>query len=162
MNNLKSILKISFTTLLVVVLSAFAVDTASAKTLSSSNTMLDESTIDYFNDIYDRENYSYMVYASEYVNTSGYNYTTYYYLCLTNEKVNTSDTLNVNVVCDELYQYSKNNNSYVVNKLDDTDFIVNNSIYYYRESNYFKECILVIISIICSAFFLYTVIVDLF
>lgn len=163
MNNLKNTLKHSFRLLLIVVLSTFATTVASAKTITSSSNFIDDTVINYANNIYDREDYKSYLLAQEYINNGTYNYTTYYYLCLTNEKIDTSNTLNVNATCDVVYRYYRNNNIYVSEKLSDKELNVINSIYYTKTGkNYVIEKLLITISIGILTFYLTYVLLKLF
>ena len=87
MNNIKNILKYSFRLLLIVGFSTFATKVASAKTINQSTDVINDNILKYFENVYEREDYKNYLLASEYVNNGGYNYTTYYYMCLTNEKI---------------------------------------------------------------------------
>jgi len=163
MNNLKNILKHSFRLLLIVVLSAFSTKVVSAKTINQSSNFIDDSVITYANNIYDREDYKSYLLAQEYINNGTYNYTTYYYLCLTNETIDTSDTLNVKASCDVVYRYYRNNNVYVNEKLTDKELNISNSIYYTKTGkNYVIEKLLVTISIGILTFYLSYVLFKLF
>ena len=163
MNNLKNILKHSFRLLLIVVLSTFATTVASAKTISQSSNFIDDSVITYADNIYEREDYKYYLLSQEYINNGSYNYTTYHYLCLTNEKIDTTNTLNVSSSCDTFYRYYRSNSIYNIEKLNDNELNVNNSIYYTKSSkNYFIEKLLVTISIGILTFYLSYVLFKLF
>lgn len=163
MNNLKNTLKHSFRLLLIVVLSTFATTVASAKTISQSSNFIDDSVITYANNIYEREDYKYYLLAQEYINNGSYNYITYYYLCLTNEKIDATNTLNVSSSCDTLYRYYRSNSIYNIEKLNDNELNVNNSIYYTKScKNYVIEKLLVTISIGILTFYLSYVLFKLF
>lgn len=163
MKNLRNTLKHSFRLLLIVVLSTFATTVASAKTITSSSNFIDDTVINYANNIYDREDYKSYLLAQEYINNGTYNYTTYYYLCLTNEKIDTSSTLNVNATCDVVYRYYRINNVYVSEKLSDKELNVSNSIYYTKTGkNYVIEKLLITISIGILTFYLTYVLLKLF
>lgn len=163
MNNLKNIVKHSFRLLLIVVLSTFATTVASAKTINQSSNFIDESIINYANNIYEREDYKNYLLAQEYINNGSYNYYTYYYLCLTNDKIDTTNSLNVSSSCDVLYRYYRNNNTYNIEKLNDKELSVNESIYYIKSSkNYVIEKLLITISIGILTFYLTYVLFKLY
>ena len=163
MSNLKNIVKYSFRLLLIVVLSTFATTVASAKIINQSSNFIDESIINYANNIYEREDYKNYLLAQEYINNGSYNYYTYYYLCLTNDKIDTTNTLNVSSSCDVLYRYYRNNNTYNIEKLNDKELNVNESIYYTKSSkNYVIEKLLITISIGILTFYLTYVLFKLY
>lgn len=166
MQNMKSILRHSFRLLLIVVLSTFATMVASAKTITSTSNIIDTSTLEYFENIYKRSNYKNYVMASEYVQTgTSYNYITYYYLCLSNEKINVTDPVNVNASCDLLYRSYRNSNTYILEKVIDNTLRVNNNIYYTNniyDTDYASNKLLVLLSIGLFSFFLSYVILKIF
>lgn len=162
MNNLKSILKHSFRLLLIVVLSTFATDVASAKTINGSMTFLDSNTLTYFENIYERENYKNYVLASEYVNVGSYNYTNYYYLCLTNDNVDSTDTMNINVSCDKLFLSYRLNNTQNLSLLSDDNLNVIDSVYYSKTQKFINEKLLVSLNIGLFSFFLSYFLIKLF
>ncbi len=155
MNNIKNILKYSFRLLLIVGFSTFATKVASAKTINQSTDVINDNILKYFENVYEREDYKNYLLASEYVNNGGYNYTTYYYMCLTNEKIDTSNTLNVTSSCEKTYRYYRSNNVYVLEKINDNSITVNNSIYYvYQIKTYIIEKLLISLNIGLFVFYL--------
>ena len=121
LNNLKSILKYSFTFLFIIVLSTIAPEGASAKTITST-TAVDETIINYFDNILERKHYRSYLLASEYEG-SNYNYTTYYYVCFTNEEVDLSNTTQVSANCEEMYRYYRANNVTNIEKIEDDYYV---------------------------------------
>lgn len=158
MQSMKSILKRhSFKALLIAVLCVVATQVADAKTVSSSYNYLDESTLNYVENIYARSNYKYSVVANEYI-SSGYNYISYYYICLTNDSLDTTNTTSITSNCEELYRFYRTNNAYSFETISDNSLIVNNSIYYYFDNkNYFSDSIIYIICIFVVALFFYQI-----
>lgn len=163
MLNLKSILKYSFRLLLIVVLSTFATDVASAKTIYQSNSFIDSNVLDYFDNLYKRENYKNYLLATEYVQISQYNYTTYYYMCLTNDPIDTSNSLNVSSSCDKMYVYYRQNNVYNLETYNDNNLVVQNSVYYSTSKTVnHVEKLLVLLNIGLFSFFLTFILFKLF
>lgn len=159
MKNMKSIWKYSFKALLIAVFSVVACSHADAKTVTDSYNYLDTNSLNYYQNVYMREDYKYSILTSEYVNLGSYNTVTYYYLCLTNTEVDVSNTSNVNATCDKLYQYYRQNNVYHVEKLEDSNLSINDSLYYYQDSkHYVNYTFLFIIAIFVVALFLFLVI----
>ncbi len=131
MNNMKSILKkISFCILTATVFCVSATEVAHAKTVTNNYTYIDSSRLDFFNNIYMRSNYKSYLLATE-ITSSGYNNYTSYYYCLSNDIIDTTDTLNTTLNCDKLYRYVRNSsNEYVLEPITDTELKVIDSIYY--------------------------------
>ncbi len=162
MNNLKNIVKPSFRLLLIVVLSTFATAVASAKTIyNSSSSTISTDILEFFDNIYDREDYKRYILANEYIG-SGYNYTNNYYMCLTNEDIDTSNSLSVNSSCEKMYLYYRDSGSYVFEELSDNELIIDNSIYYVYENNYNVEKLLILANIGLFTFYLSNIILKLF
>lgn len=166
MHNMKNISRFSFRLLLIVVLSTFATTVASAKTISTTSSTVDTSTLEYFENIYKRSNYKNYVIASEYVQNGGISsYTTYYYLCLSNERINTYDPINVNASCDVLYRSYRYSSTYYLEKLSDNTLRVNNNIYYTNniyDTDYANTKLLVLLNIGILTFYLSYVILKIF
>lgn len=162
MNNLKSILKHSFTIVLLLVLSTFATDVASAKTIYQSNSFIDSNILDYFDNVYKRENYKNYLLATEYVQISQYSYTTYYYMCLTNDSIDTSNTLSVSSSCDKMYVYYRQNNVYTLESYNDSSLTVQNSVYYSVTNKNATDKLLICLNIGLFSLFLLIVIFKLF
>lgn len=162
MNILKNILNHSFRLLLIVVLSTFATSVASAKTINQSNSFIDSNTLDYFDNVYKRENYKNYLLATEYVQLSQYNYTTYYYMCLTNDHIDTSNTLNVSSSCDKMYVYYRQNNVYNLESYNDTSLTVQNSVYYFATNKQVTDKLLILLNIGLFSLFLLIVILKIF
>lgn len=163
MKNMKSILNVSFKALFIAVLCFVATEVAEAKTITSTNTFFDQSSFNYFSDVYDREDYKYSIMTSESIQNSSFNYLTYYYVCLSNDEPNVTNTTNVKASCDKLIRYYRNNNSFNVDLLSDDELSIQNGVYYYFSNKYyFLECILFIIAVLICLCFLYFVIIDIF
>lgn len=131
LNNLKNILNHKFLifTFLLIGFSAYAVPTASAKTINSSVTFMDESRKIYFENLFKRSSYkNYLLVVDNY--SSGYTNFNDYYFCLTNEKIEISNELNAKVNCGVIYRYYRGNDSYVLEKYNDNKLEAINSIYY--------------------------------
>lgn len=131
MNSMLNILKkVSFCTLTAIVFCVSATEVAHAKTITSNYTYIDSSRLDFFENIYMRSNYKSYLLATE-ITSSGYNSYNSYYYCLSNELIDSTDTLNTSLNCDKLYRYVKNSsNEYVLEPINDTELKVINSIYY--------------------------------
>lgn len=129
-DNIKNILKLFSFCLVAIVFCVSATEVAHAKTISNNFTYLDSSRLDFFENIFLRSNYTSYLLAAE-VTTSGYSSYTYYYYCLSNEQIDTSNVLSTALNCDEIYRYYRNSsNDYIIEKLNDSELKVNNSIYY--------------------------------
>ena len=162
-NNLKSILKHSFTICLLLVLSALAPMGASAKTITESNNVVDNSALLYFDNIYDRGDYRYYLLASEYEeNASSYTYTTYYYLCLSNDAPEIKDVSNASSSCDVLYKFYRQNSKYSIETVDDDTLTVENSLYYYYTKFDIVGNLLFLMSILILTYILYRILMDIF
>ncbi len=110
--------------------SIFTTEVVDAKTINSSYLFADSTRLDYVDNLFKRSNYHYYLLSVENTN-SGYSSYSYYYLCLTNEKINITDTINASANCDEMYVYYRNSsNDYVLEKYNDNKLEVNNSVYY--------------------------------
>lgn len=163
MTDLLSMLKVSIKAFLIAGFCLVATDVAEAKTLNTSSSFIDQSTFNYFSDVYEREDYKYGIFSSEYIQNTGYNYTTYYYLCLTNSDIDISNTSSVNASCDKLIRYHRSNNVYETELLNDNKLIINDSIYYYfNDKQYIIEVCLFILALFMTVSFLYIVIKDVF
>lgn len=128
--NMKSILNKLCFCFLAIVFCVSATKVAHAKTISNNFSYLDSSRLDFFENIYLRSNYTSYLLASEFTN-SGYNNYTSYYFCLSNERIDTSNVLTTTLNCDELYRYYRNSsNDYTIEKINDKELNVSNSIYY--------------------------------
>lgn len=151
LNNLKDILKNKFLIflMLLIVFSLVATKVAEAKTITSSVSFGDSTRLDYFDNIFERSKYNHYLLAIENV-SSGYSSYSYYYLCLTNDVINVVDQVNASANCEEMYVYYRNSNSdYVLEKIEDNELIVNNSVYYIENTsyiNYFVIGIFIILS----------------
>lgn len=164
MHNIQNIWKKSYKVLIVTFFSFIFINSVSAKTISSSSAFIDSSTRDYFNNVYEREDYKYSILSSEYVlNTSGYGSITYYYQCLTNERPDVSDTKSLDSSCDKLYRFYRNNSVYDIEELSDSKLQVSNAIYYLQDSkHYLTTTYIIILVILVGILLLYLVIKDLF
>lgn len=163
MNNLKNIVKYSFSFILVAVLSTFATKVASAKTITQSTNYIDANTMAYFKNLYEREDYKNYLVSTEYVTSGSYNNITYYYVCLTNDKIDTSNTLNVSSNCNKMYRFYRSNSIYYLEKVNDNKLVVNNSIYYAENGkNYILEKLLISVNVGLFAFYLSYVLLKIF
>lgn len=128
--NIKSILKKTSFCLCAIAFCVSATEVAHAKTISNNYNYLDTSRLEFFNNIYMRSNYKSYLLATEQTSTGYNNYTSYYY-CLSNDIIDTTNTLNTTLNCDKLYRYFRNTNSeYVIEEVNDNELKVQNSIYY--------------------------------
>ena len=164
MNIIKNIWKLNLKACLVAFFSFIFAFSVNAKTIDSSSAFIDSSTRDYFNNIYEREEYKYSILSSEYItNSSGYGSTTYYYLCLTDNRPDTSTTENIQSTCDKLYRFHRTSSIYDIEHLSDSNFKVVNGIYYLQDSkHYLTTTYLIILCILVGIFLLYKIISDLF
>lgn len=157
MKNIKNILKVSL--LFFVMFIFYDVD---AKAITSSYNYLDSTTLNYVQNIYEREEYKYGLLSTELEGTN-YNYITYYYLCLTNDEIDSSSALSSNAKCDTFYRFHRQNNNYYIDKLEDDELKVSNSIFYiYNSKNYIIVSLLFIMAIIMTVSLLYFCLKDLF
>lgn len=151
MKNIRSIWKVSFTALLLAVFCVVTTEVVDAKTVTTSNSFISQDAFIYFTDVYKREDYKYSLVASEHVYNSAYNYVNYYYVCLTNEEVNVTNSTNASATCEKLLRYSRNDNSYTATILSDSELKVQDTLYYYLDNkDYFIPTHLFIISILTS------------
>lgn len=162
--HLKNIVKHSFRLLLIVVLSTFATAVASAKTINNSNQVLDYSRYDYFVNLYMRSEYKNYLLASEYIQNN-YSYYTDYYICLTNEDITINSSISASATCSELYRWNyRANSDNVLEKVNDTNLIVNNSVYYVnnvKDKGFISEKMLIALNVGLFALFLYIVILGI-
>lgn len=133
-----------------------------AMTISDNLRTISESQLEMFKDIGERSKYKYYVISSEYIN-SGYNNYYNYYICLTNEQLNVSSPNNLITTCEEIYRYNNTSNNYSMTKVNDTNFNLNNTVYYtnYNDKNDFILYINMTISIILCSIFIYIVILGI-
>lgn len=127
---MKNILKISFCVLTAIVFCTSATKVASAKTINNNFSYLDSSRLDFFENIFKRSNYNSYLLATETI-TNGYSTYSNYYFCLSSDLIDASNTLSSKLNCNEMYRYSRNSsNDYTIEKINDNELVVNNSIYY--------------------------------
>lgn len=163
MIDIKSICRISITALLVAVFCVLTTDVVDAKTLTTSNSFISQEAYNYFDDVYSREDYKYSILASEHYQNSAYNYVSYYYLCLTNNEVDVSDSTNVTATCEKLLRYQRVDNSYSATILSDNELKVEDTLYYYLDKkDYYVESHLFIIAILSCLSFLTLVLLVIF
>lgn len=132
LNNLKDTLKNKFLifAMLLIVFSLVTTKVVEAKTITSSVSFGDSTRLDYFENIFERSEYNHYLLAIDSV-SSGYSSYLYYYLCLTNSKVNVTNQVNASATCEEMYVYYRNSsNEYVLEKYEDNELVVKNSVYY--------------------------------
>lgn len=164
MNSTKNILKISFSVLISIAFSLVTTQVVEAKTISNTNDFVSDEMLTYFENVYVRSKYKNYLLSSEYVG-SGYNYTTYYYICLTNEDITMNDSINASSNCEEMYRVYRDNYNYVFEKLSDKSLSINNSVYYTNgviEKSYIPEKMLIALNIGVFTFFLVYVLFKMF
>ena len=120
---------------IIIVFCLVATDVAQAKTISNNFQYIDTARLEYFNNIYLRQDeYSYYLLATD-TTTSGYTSYYDYYFCLTNDEIDTSNVLSVSSNCEKMYRYYRNDSTYVMEEYNDDTLEVNNSMYY-TSNNY--------------------------
>ncbi len=153
-NIYRSVMRLIGYSIAILLLAFCATRCAKALTISDNLLPISDSQLNYLKNVYERSNYKNYVITSNRINNN-YNTITYYYLCLTNDDLDLSSATSLTSNCNEFYRYNSTNNNYEMIKLNDTELILNNSVYY---SSYFKNNIdtniLIIITIILSCFFL--------
>ena len=123
-----------------------ATEVAKAETIT-----IEDSNFAYLDDAYDtminfynNSNYANYVITSERIYTNDYRYYSKYYICLTSEKLEIEDPLNVSSSCDEIFIYNSNDNSV----MSSSGYLnADNSVYY--SSNYLNVSDQETIYIIC-------------
>lgn len=129
-NNIyRSFLRIIGYIVVIFVIGLAASRCAKAMTINDNLRTINDTQIKMFENIYKRSNYDNYILSSSY-NSSSYNNYIDYYLCLTNDKLDTSNVKKITSNCDELYKYNTFSNNYTFEKLNDNKLIVTNSIYY--------------------------------
>jgi len=128
-NIYRSFLRVIGYIVVIVVIGLAASRCAKAMTINDNLRTISDSQRSMFENIYKRSNYDNYILTSSYTNSSYNNYTDYY-LCLTNDKLDTSNVKKITSNCDELYKYNNFSNNYTFEKLNDNKLIVTNSIYY--------------------------------
>lgn len=163
MNNIKDLLKNSFRLLLIVVLSTFATQVASAKTISNSVNFADSTRLDYFKNLYLSSEYKNYLLSIENTN-SGYSTYSTYYICLTNSKIEVNSSLSASSSCDVMYFYHRDSNNYVLEKYNDNSLVVTNSVYYTNslDKSFINEKLLVGLNIGVLTFLLSYVFLKIF
>lgn len=128
--NIKNILRSNFfKACLVAVLCVVATPVADAKTVNNSLNYASEERLLYFENLFKRSGYENYLLVIDNEDSSYYSSNSYY-ICLTNE-VEFTDNLNANATCNEMYRYYRySNNNYSLEKVDDNNLTVNNSIFY--------------------------------
>lgn len=125
----------------------FAHSCANAQAISNNLRTISDTYLDYFKSVGSSSNYKNFIITSSYNDSSYSRYTTYY-LCLTNDDIDTSDSLHLNVSCDVFMTYYTYNNTYTYDIKNNENLILSNVIYYsYSNVNYshiFLFCILLI------------------
>ena len=157
----RSFMKILGYVVVILVIGLAARSCAKAMTVQDNLRTIGDTQFKLLENIYERSDYDNYLITSNY-NKSSYNNTTNYYLCLTNEKINTNDVKNATSSCSELYHYNAYSNNYVLEKLNDNQLKVVNSVYYtntiHSKPFYYNVIILlIIIVILCSISWLFSV-----
>lgn len=164
LNVMKNLLRISFTVIFIAVLSTFATTVASAKTINNSNQFADSTRLDYFENMYKREDYKNYLLSIEY-SGSGYNNYIYYYMCLTNDDINFVNTVTASSSCEKMMRYYRNGSDYIVEDINDNSLVINNSVYYtnsVHEKDYINEKLLIALNVGLFSFFLSFIFLKLF
>jgi len=125
----RSFMKILGYVVVILVIGLAARSCAKAMTVQDNLRTIGDTQFKLLENIYERSDYDNYLITSNY-NNSSYNNTTNYYLCLTNDKLDTSNVKKITSNCDELYKYNNFSNNYTFEKLNDNKLIVTNSIYY--------------------------------
>lgn len=100
-----------------------------AKTIYNNNYVGNSNYITMFENMFERSDYPDYLLSIENV-TSGYSSYDNYYFCLSN-KVEVTNQLTAKANCEEMYLYSRDNNSsYHLEKINDNYLEVSNSVYY--------------------------------
>lgn len=100
-------------------------EVAKAETISNSGYIINEETQEGILGLYYNSQYSNYILTS-YRENNNYNYYTYYYLCLFDEKIENYDSSNINTKCDVLYTLYNN----TISLKNNTTLSVKNSVYY--------------------------------
>lgn len=124
----RSFLRIIGYVAIILIIGFCATRCTKAMTITDNLITISETQLNYFKDIYNRSNYKNYVITS-YRTISGTTYT-YYYLCLTNDNLDTSNATNITTNCGELYRYYSYSNNYSMTKLNDNELRLQNSVYY--------------------------------
>lgn len=164
MNSMKNILRISFSVLISIAFSLVTTQVVEAKTITNTNDFVSDEMLTYFENVYVRSKYKNYLLSSEYYGDR-YDYTTYYYICLTNEDITMSDGINASANCEEMYRVYRSNYDYVFEKINDNSLSINNSVYYTNgviEKSYISEKMLIALNIGVFTFFLVYVLFKMF
>lgn len=135
---------------------SFCVTTvAKAETITNSQYVINSDVFNMLDNLYSVNNYSNYIMTSTRV-YDNYRYTSYYYLCLTNNDLTISDSLNIFSSCDILYTYNSNDN--VLNKSNNSLSVVN-SIYYtnYKEKTQFDKFLICLLFSLVFIFVLFLI-----
>lgn len=129
-NNIyRSFLRIIGYIVVIVVIGLAASRCAKAMTINDNLRTISDAQRAMFENIYLRSDFDNYILTSSY-NSSSYNNYTDYYLCLTNNKLDVTNVKNIESDCEELYKYNNYSNNYTLEKLNDKNLKINNSVYY--------------------------------
>lgn len=128
-NVYRSFLRVIGYIVVLLVISLAARSCAKAMTINDNLRTIGDTQFRILENIYERSNYDNYLIASDYVN-NGYNNYMNYYVCLTNDKIDTSNVKNVNSNCEELYRYYSYSSNYTLEKVNDSQLKIVNSMYY--------------------------------
>ena len=120
---------------------------AKAETIENNHYTIDTTTRENLMSMFENSNYKNFIISSKRINENNYNYYRYYYLCLTNDELDLTDSMNINSSCDILYTLYNNSISITNN----SNLSVINSIYFSSNNNNIynnKNIFIIIFSII--------------
>lgn len=165
-NIYRSFLRVIGYIVVIVVIGLAASRCAKAMTIQDNLRTISDLQFKLLENIYYRSDYDNYIISSSYSNSS-YNNITNYYICLTNDKIDTSNVKNVTSNCDELYHYNSYSNNYTLEKINDDQLKVVNSIYYTntiasKRFYYNVIVLLIILVIIASIVWLFSVFSKIF
>lgn len=129
-----------------------------ALSINDNQRTINETQLTMLENIAKRSKYKNYVITSDYV-TSGYNNYMNYYLCLTDELLDTKDPIFLETKCDEMYRYNNYSNNYSFVEVVDDTLKLSNTIYYTNSFIASKSfyIILQIIVIILASFIIYVI-----
>lgn len=163
--NIKNILKNKFVfAIFAIVLCLSATSVAQAKTINNTVSFPNSIYLEYFKNFYNSSGYK------NYILVMDDNSSMYYdlYFCLTDDEL-IIDNNNVNATCNAMYRYysstSGYNSSYIFEKIDDDELIVNNSIFFTSnnvDTSYLTNLALLSLNIGVFSIFLIYVLFKLF
>lgn len=140
-----------------IILALLFAERSKALTITDSTNTISESNYNMFINMYERSSFNYYIIFRD-SNTS---YNTNNYLCLTNSKLDISNSVNIKTTCDELYTYSYSNGNYSL-KLKENESITLNNTIYYTNGLVRDSYINIYIAIIVSCIFMFLVLSSIF